>query len=456
MSALSIDVAAKGLRENARDRRGVVFIVALPLLLMAIMAFGFGSGTYLGGGSIPHEAAVINNDVGVLVTANNTTTYVNYGANFTDVLANATAKNSTTHLFHLHNASKDKADDELKSKSIDMLVIIPENFSAAFATMVNNSTRMVIESSVGRQAITNASNAGLGIGATVPGASMTLPTAGNTTTIVLVEGDGADVNFASAQGLFTGIFDQYRSGIQKDALARAAPEGDDILKDYISVEVRPVGGTATSTVFDSMVPGLLVFTIMLQTSFISSSLVRDIETGMLDRLKLSKIRAFDQLFGTFLMWTLITIGQITLLIGIAIALGYSYQGGFSALGLAALIGVIAGMASISLGLLVASFVKNEVQAMLLGTMIAVPLGFVSGALIPLSRQVLGELAGRTYLLWEVFPWTWAVSAIRSVLTYGSGVSADVVLDLAWLIFLTAILFTVGVAIYSRVRLRTAR
>jgi ABC-2 type transport system permease protein len=451
MSVLSIDVAVKGLRENARDRRGLVFIVALPLLLMAIMALGYGSGDFIAGGSIPHEAVVINKDAGVLVTANNTTTYVNYGANFTDVLANATAKNSTTHLFHLHNASEDKADDLLKSKSIDTLIIIPENFSAAFTTMVNNSTRMVIESSVGRQAITNASNAGFGIGAIV-----TLPTAGNTTTTVLVEGDGADLNFVSAQGLFTGIFDQYRSGIQKDALARAAPEGDDILKDYVSVEVRPLGGTATSTLFDTIVPGLLVFTIMLQTSFISSSLVRDIETGMLDRLKLSKIRAFDQLFGTFLMWTLITIGQITLLIGTAIALGYSYLGGFSALGLAVLIGVIAGMASISLALLVASFVKNEVQAMLLGTMIAVPLGFVAGAFIPLPRQVLGELAGRTYLLWEVFPWTWAVSAIRSVLAYGSGLSADVVLDLAWLIFLTAVLFIVGVAIYSRVRLRTAR
>jgi ABC-type multidrug transport system permease subunit len=59
-------------------------------------------------------------------------------------------------------------------------------------------------------------------------------------------------------------------------------------------------------------------------------------------------------------------------------------------------------------------------------------------------------------VYDVLPWTWAVSALRSVLTYGSGLSADVVSDLAWLILLTAILFVIGVMTYSRVRLRTER
>jgi ABC-2 type transport system permease protein len=96
------------------------------------------------------------------------------------------------------------------------------------------------------------------------------------------------------------------------------------------------------------------------------------------------------------------------------------------------------------------------QAMLLGAMIAVPLGFMAGAFLPLPKQVLGEIAGRTYVLWEALPWTWAVSSMRSVLTYGSGMSADVAFDTAWLIFLTAMLFITGVAIYSRTRLRAEK
>jgi ABC-2 type transport system permease protein len=421
---------------------------------MALFALTFSSGQFMSGGNIPHAVAVINNDAGVMLNANNTTQYVNYGANFTQVLENATAENSTTHLFHLNNVSEEKANELLKSRGIDALIIIPKNFSSAFATMVNNSTRTAIASSVGQQAITTAGNASPGIGATVPGANVTLPTAGNTTTTLLVEGDSAYFNFLPTQSLVTTILDQYRNGVQENATARAAPNGDSIFKNYVTVDALPMAGTGSETLFDSIVPGLIVFTLLLQMSIVASFIVRDIETGMLDRLKLSKIRAFDQLSGTFLAWTLITVGQIFLLLGVAVAFGYHYQGGFSGLGLAVLIGVIAGMASISMALVIASFAKNDVQAMLLGAMIATPLGFMAGAFLPLPQQVLAEFAGQTYITWDVLPWTWAINALRSVLTYGSGLSADVVFDIAWLIFLTAILFVIGVAIYSRTRLRT--
>jgi ABC-2 type transport system permease protein len=89
-------------------------------------------------------------------------------------------------------------------------------------------------------------------------------------------------------------------------------------------------------------------------------------------------------------------------------------------------------------------------------MLSVPLGFMAGAFFPLPRQVLGELGGRTYMLYDVLPWTHAVSALRSVLTYGTGLSGDVIVETAWLIFLTAILFIVGVLTYAGVRLKAEK
>jgi hypothetical protein len=50
--------------------------------------------------------------------------------------------------------------------------------------------------------------------------------------------------------------------------------------------------------------------------------------------------------------------------------------------------------------------------------------------------------------WDILPWTQAVSALRSVLTYGRGLSGDVIFEMYWLIILTAILFAVGVFTYS--------
>jgi ABC-2 type transport system permease protein len=176
----------------------------------------------------------------------------------------------------------------------------------------------------------------------------------------------------------------------------------------------------------------------------------------LDRLKLSKVRSVDLLFGTFLTWTLITIAQVPLLIAVATGLGYQYSGTLNSLELAIVIGVIAGMASIALALLIASFAKNEMQALELGAMISLPVAFLAGAFFPLPKQVLGEFAGRTYELYDILPWTHAVSALRSVLTYGTGLSADIVFEIAWLIVLTAILFVVGVVCYSRMRVRPER
>jgi ABC-2 type transport system permease protein len=423
---------------------------------MALFAFAFGGG---GGqltayGNLPHKVALINNDAGVRLAVNNTTKNVNYGTNFTHILENATLENSTTHLFEFTNVSQERAEELLIGRGIDALIIIPRNFSAAFASTLNDTTRMAISSSVGQQAIANARNASLGAGANASRANVTLPTAGNTTATLVVKGDGTYSNFVGSQVLVTQLLDRYRDSVQQSASASAAPKSDSIVKNYFTVDTLPMAGTSSGSIFDSVVPGLIVFTLLLQMSVIASSIVRDVETGMLDRLKLSKIRAFDQLFGTFLTWTILTVGQIVLLIGVAVALGYHYQGGLGALSLAMLIGLIAGMASISMALVIASFAKNNVQAMLLGAMIATPLGFLAGAFIPLPQQIIAEFAGRVYLTWDFLPWTWAVTALRSVLTYGSGLSADVVFDLAWLIFLTAILFVIGVAIYSRTRLRT--
>jgi ABC-2 type transport system permease protein len=220
--------------------------------------------------------------------------------------------------------------------------------------------------------------------------------------------------------------------------------------------IQPIPGTQSFSLFDYLVPGLIVFALLLQISVVAGNTVREIETRTLDRIKLSKARSFDLLFGTFLTWSIITVVQVLILIAVAIALGYHHQGDFTSLGLAALIGVIAGMASISLALIVASFTTNERQAVTLCGMLSMPLGFMAGAFIPLPRQVLGTFGGHTYQIYDLLPWTHAISALRSVLTYGTGLSADVVFEMSWLIVLTAILFVIGVMTYARTRLKAER
>jgi ABC-2 type transport system permease protein len=439
-----VKITSKGIREIFRDRKGFFFLLVFPVFFIGVFSFAFGSGAFQAGGSLPHDIAVVNYDAGTQVLSNNTTRLVNYGNSFTQVLENATAENSSAKLFRLHNVSEENANELLRTRDIDALIVIPENFSLAFASTVNDSVRSAITSEVGAQAIA---------GTALP-KNVTLPEASNVTAAFSVEGDSGYINFVTAQALITTSFNQYKNGVTANAVASAASGGDYTpLADYTPLEIFPIAGTQSYSLFDYMVPGLIIVAILMQVSLVSGSLVRDIERGTLDKLKLSKVRAIDLLFGTFLTWTLVTIVQVPMLIAVATGLGYKYSGSLSSLGLAMVIGVIAGMASIALALLIASFAKNEMQALELGAMIILPVAFLAGAFFPLPKQVLGEFAGRTYELYDILPWTHAISALRSILAYGTGLSAGIVFDITWLIVLTAILFVVGVVCYSRMRLR---
>jgi ABC-2 type transport system permease protein len=446
------DIFRKGLIETLRDRRHLIFLLGFPVVLIVLFAFAFGSGSFLSGGSLPHQIVVVNNDAGVKLVANNTTQYTNYGANFRGVLQNATAQDGGEHIFSLNNANQAKAEDLLKSRSIDALVIIPKNFSAGIATMVNNSTRAAITSSLGQQVLSGAANANPGAGG-----AAALPQAGNASSQLIVEGDSGYVNFLNTQGFVTVIFDQYKNDVKTQAMAAAASgQPQTLYNDSTPLYIQPIAGTQSFSLFDYMVPGLIVFALLLQISVVTGSLLRDVEKGTLDRLKLSKVSSFDLLFGTFSLWTVITAAQVLVLLAIAMLLGYSSQGGVGSLALAILIGVIAGMASISVALIIASFTTNERQAASVSAMFSMPLGFLAGAFIPLPRQVIVEYGGHTYQLYDLLPWTWAIAALRSVLTYGSGLSADVALDMIWLVALTAMLFVLGVAIYATTRLRAEK
>jgi ABC-2 type transport system permease protein len=449
MNMKFVKITSKGMRETFRDRRGFFFLLVFPVFFIAVFSFAFGSGTFQSGGSLPHDIAVVNYDVGTTVISNNTTRLVNYGQSFTQVLENATLENSSTKLFLLHNVSEEQANELLRSRSIDALIVIPKNFSGAFTSMVNDSARTAITSEVGAQAIASGT-----VSQNQLSKNVTLPGASNVTSMLSVQGDASYVNFDTAQALVTTIFAQYKNDVTANAVANAASGGDyRPLAEYIPIEMQPIAGTLSFSPFDYMVPGLIIVAILMQVSLVSASLVRDIERGTLDRLRLSVARAFELLFGTFLSWTLVTIGQVPILIAVATGLGYQYSGGsLGSLGLAMVIGVIAGMASIALALLIASFAKSEMQALELGAIVTLPVAFLGGAFFPLPPQVI-DFWGMTFSVYDVLPWTHAISALRSVLTYGTGLSADIVFQITWLIVLTAILFVVAVVCYSRVRLR---
>ena len=450
MTVKFLSLAIKALKQTIRDRRSLFFLLLFPVVFMIIFAFAFGSPSSLGTGTAPHEIAVINLDAGATVSINNTTQHVNDGANFTQLLENITYAQTDTHMFTLNNVSADQAQTMLKSRGLDAVITIPENFSQAVVALANASARAETTSDIGLRVI-NGSTAQLPV-------NLTLPKQSNVTAQVIVEGDTGSAAFGAAQGLISNLLEQYQSQIQATAirqvdatLAQNQSQSNASI-DYISAAVQPLTGTRSLTLFDYQAPGLIVFALLMQVSSVAQDLTRESDRGTLGRLKLSNMRSFDLLFGTLLTWILIAVAQILLLLGVAVALGFSWADGANSIGLAVLVGIIGGIASISLGLLLAAFTTNERQAAQLGVLIAVPVSFLTGAFFPLPNEILGTAFGTTFQVYDLLPWTQVADALRQVLIYGSGFGA-VAVYVGFAIVLTAILFVVGVISYSRVRLR---
>ena len=410
-----ISIAVKDFKELVRDRRGLFFILLFPIFFMMIFGFAFGG---MGENNTPHNIAVVNLDQGTL---NSTGSNVNYGNNLTAELQDQNyPQNNDVKLFNVTTTTDSNAKDLLRTRTVDAELVIPANFSDSVQSLINNT----IQSSTGQTSSANAS-------------------ANKITSTLTISGDTSYIGFGVAQGTLVGFLSQYQQGIVT-AITGAQPV------QYINTSVQSVAGTTSFTEFDFLAPGMMVFAILLLATTVAAILTREVESGTLLRLKISKMRSFDLLFGGLIPWSLVAGAQVVILLIVAIILGLKWQGSVYSILLAIVIGIIAGIASISLAMIIASFAKNDRQAANLGTLIVVPTAFITGSFFPLPAEYVTVL-GHTFQIYDILPWTHTLTALRSVLVYGSGwnvVSSDVIISA----ILALILFVIGVFLFSKTRL----
>ncbi len=410
-----ISIAVKDFKELIRDRRGLFFILLFPIFFMMIFGFAFGG---MGDNNTPHNIAVVNLDQG---TINSTGSNVNFGNNLTAELQDQNyPQNNDVKLFNVTTTTDSNAKDLLRTRTVDAELVIPANFSDSVQSLINNT----IQSSTGQ-------------------ASSASTSTNKITSTLTISGDTSYIGFGVAQGTLIGFLSQYQQGVVT-AITGAQPV------QYINTSVQSVAGTTSFTEFDFLAPGMMVFAILLLATTVAAILTREVESGTLLRLKLSKMRSFDLLFGGLIPWSLVAGAQVVILLVVAIILGLKWQGSVYSILLAIFIGIIAGIASISLAMIIASFAKNDRQAANLGTLIVVPTTFLTGSFFPLPAEYV-NIFGHSFQIYGILPWTHTLTALRSVLVYGSGwsvVSSDVIISAV----LTLILFVIGVFLFSKTRL----
>jgi len=418
-----ISIAKKNAKELIRDRRGLFMILIFPLFFMLVFGFAFGG---MGQTNTPHNIAIVNNDEGAVLPF--TQEKVNFGNNLTNILRDSKYEDSDINLFKITKTNETTADELLKQRDVDAALIIPKNFSQGVVTLITNTLT---------QETGNIQNT---------------PVTNNQTATIIIKGDTGYVGFGISQGIIVGIFEQYQDQLLFEIQSKISGNTAAEPTKFLESKVEPLEGTETFTSFDFLAPGMIVFAILLLATTVAASLTREVEKGTLARLKLSYMRSLDLLLGGLIPWSLVAAAQVIILFIVAVLIGFHWQGGLNSLILAIFVGIVGGIASVALGMIIAAFAKTERQAANLGTIITVPTSFLVGAFFQLPQVIIGNLMGQSFQIYDFLPWTHTLNALRTLLTFGGGWN-DITYQLGLSVILTVLLFIVGVFLFSKNRLR---
>ena len=409
-----ISIAKKDLKELLRDRRGLFFILLFPLFFMLIFGFAYGN---MGENNEPHNIAIVNYDHGVTMPGG---THMNFGENITNALKDVKYQDNNVSIFNITQTSESDADNLVKQRKVDLELIIPAGFSQSVLDMEKSIKLSSVNSLTASAG--NISNV-------------------NTTSTLIMRGDTGYAGFGTTQMILNSVLGQYQDKLSNNPVA-----------EFIQSKIEGLPGTNSFTAFDYLAPGMMVFAILMLATSVATILTREVESGTLRRLKMSKMTSFDFLFGGLLPWSLVAAAQVLILFAVAIGIGFHWQGGISSIIMAVIIGIIGGIASISLGMIIASFARSPPQAGQLGTLVAVPLTFMVGAFFQLPQMVIGSFMGQQLQVYDILPWYHVANALRYVLTYTGSWDA-VIYQIVWAVVLSAVLFVIGLFLFSRNRLR---
>ncbi len=200
----------------------------------------------------------------------------------------------------------------------------------------------------------------------------------------------------------------------------------------ISTEVLAQGG-ASESVFNQLVPGLIVYGVLILIPGIAQGFAAITERKYIQRLAYSKAKARHIIAGSILYYLLLGAVQVVFLYGTATMFGYRSTG-------SPLLAIIP-------GLLTVVFVIGA--ATNLGTILSIILGFFSGSFISGIGSVLEfNFLGRIWQINDIIPSKWSTVAMEKILADNLGL-ADIAGELAILSVSGLIFIALGILIYYK-------
>lgn len=247
--------------------------------------------------------------------------------------------------------------------------------------------------------------------------------------------DGSDPNSAIAMnGYATAILNDYR---QEQLSLTGMPY-------QINTEIKLLYNPTMKGAYN-FVPGVMGMILMLICAMMTSiSIAREKETGTMEVLLASPMRAGYIIFSKMIPYFLLSlVDLLTILLLSIYVLGVPVAGSLAALITLSLIYILV---ALSLGLLISSLVKTQQIALLISGMVLIlPIIMLSGMMFPVEN-----MPAALQWLSEIVPTKWYIIAVKKVMIKGLGFEA-ILGEMAVLGTMATVLLAIGIRKF-RVRL----
>jgi ABC-2 type transport system permease protein len=175
-------------------------------------------------------------------------------------------------------------------------------------------------------------------------------------------------------------------------------------------QVTDLPGFPTDSYISYLAPGVIIMTAMFANSWNGMGLLDDMESGVLDRLLTSPVRRSAILNGVNVQQTISLTVQSLILIGLALLLGATFEGGVAGVVLLIGISILLGAGFGGISMATALSVRQRESVIGMNQLLVLPGIFLSTAFLPESL-----LPGWIATVARYNPVDWAAVASQEVL-----------------------------------------
>ncbi|MFC1563535.1 ABC transporter permease [candidate division KSB1 bacterium] len=336
-----------------------------------------------------YDLLIVNYDRGVIRNA----VEQNYGDRLIRELRSAVIDTFQVPLTIVGMDSREEAENLLKTKKADALIIIPENFTEEMIRISGPGDNLSAE--------------------------------------IEFAGDLTDMNYLFCAIWANELINEYIYNITG-------------LSPPLRITETPLGVSGEIDAFNMSMPGIIILSIIMIMFTAMISFVSEVENKTMIRLKLSRITAFEYLAGIGLVQILIGIISVLFTLLTAMMLGFDFRG---SIGLFTLIAVLTSISIIAFSLIAATATKTVNEVLIIGNFPLFLFMFFTGAMFPVGGTEMFSVAGYPVTIQGLMSPTHSVIALRKVMIMEMGI-ADIIPELSALLILTAIYFLAGLWLFN--------